>query len=157
MDWRQGSTIPVVIVSLVVLVLWYFAAIAMNWQRQVDFYERTDVVGEVAGVGVAPVDALPEQRLRGFAPDGRNALDGAIGCSPPAAANLPPNDAGSLKRKLLTGTRGAWIGMQIVLGRTTASGSERVGTGTSRWMARFQPVTNGWGANWRSSWWIAGG
>jgi hypothetical protein len=39
------------------------------------------------------------------------------------------------------------MGMQIVLGRTTASGSERVGTGTSRWMARFHPVTNGWGAN----------
>jgi NitT/TauT family transport system permease protein len=43
--WREGSTIPILIVCAVLLAVWYLAAIPMNWQRQVDFYERTDVTG----------------------------------------------------------------------------------------------------------------
>jgi NitT/TauT family transport system permease protein len=42
---REGSTIPVLIVVAAIVVLWYGAAIAMNWQRQIDAYQRTDVKG----------------------------------------------------------------------------------------------------------------
>ncbi len=41
----EGKTLPVLLVSAALIVIWYFAAIGMNWQRQIDTYNRTDVVG----------------------------------------------------------------------------------------------------------------
>jgi NitT/TauT family transport system permease protein len=42
---RESSTIPILIVLAALVVFWYAAAMAMNWQRQIDLYERTDIVG----------------------------------------------------------------------------------------------------------------
>jgi len=41
---RSGNTLPVLIVLAALLVVWYLGAMAMNWQRQIDAYQRTDVV-----------------------------------------------------------------------------------------------------------------
>ena len=41
---RDGSTIPILIVLAALIVVWYLATMAMNWQRQIDLYERTDIV-----------------------------------------------------------------------------------------------------------------
>jgi len=40
---RESSTIPILLVLAALLALWYLAAIGMNWQRQIDAYQRTDV------------------------------------------------------------------------------------------------------------------
>ncbi|WDR07178.1 ABC transporter permease [Devosia rhodophyticola] len=45
MKKSYGSTIPVLIVLGVIVVLWYGSAVLMNWSRQSDFYQRTDVTG----------------------------------------------------------------------------------------------------------------
>src|SRR6187549_2073570 len=42
-SWRQGSALPILLVLLALLAIWYLAAIPMNWQRQIDFYGRSDV------------------------------------------------------------------------------------------------------------------
>lgn len=39
----QGKTFPLLVVVAAIIALWYPAAMTMNWQRQIDFYERTDV------------------------------------------------------------------------------------------------------------------
>ncbi len=41
---RSGNTLPVLIVLAALLVVWYLGAMAMNWQRQIDAYQRTDVL-----------------------------------------------------------------------------------------------------------------
>lgn len=42
-SWRDGSVFPIVIVLIGLIVVWYVAAILMNWQGMSDFYQRTDV------------------------------------------------------------------------------------------------------------------
>ena len=42
-NMMQGKTLPVLIVLAVIIALWYPASAAMNWQRQIDYYDRTDV------------------------------------------------------------------------------------------------------------------
>ncbi len=41
---RSGNTLPVLIVLAALVVVWYLGAMAMNWQRQIDAYQRTDVL-----------------------------------------------------------------------------------------------------------------
>jgi len=43
--WRDSSFVPIVIVLIGLVVVWYVAAILMNWQGVSDFYQRTDVTG----------------------------------------------------------------------------------------------------------------
>lgn len=42
-SWRDGSVFPIVIVLIGLVVVWYVAAVLMNWQGMSDFYQRTDV------------------------------------------------------------------------------------------------------------------
>ena len=44
-SWREGSLFPILIVLLALVVVWYVAAILMNWSGVSDFYQRTDVTG----------------------------------------------------------------------------------------------------------------
>lgn len=41
---QSGTVAPVLIVLAAIIVLWYGAAIGMNWERQADIYQRGDVV-----------------------------------------------------------------------------------------------------------------
>ena len=41
---RSGNTLPVLIVLAALVVVWYLGAMAMNWHRQIDAYQRTDVL-----------------------------------------------------------------------------------------------------------------
>ncbi len=43
--FAQGSVGPVLTMILALIVVWYLGAIAMNWQRQIDMYQRLDVTG----------------------------------------------------------------------------------------------------------------
>ncbi|MBK8082546.1 MAG: ABC transporter permease [Devosia sp.] len=47
--WRDSSTLSVLIVVAALLVVWYVAAILMNWSGVSDFYQRTDVTGVTFG------------------------------------------------------------------------------------------------------------
>jgi len=40
---RSSNTLPVLIVLGALVLVWYLGAMAMNWQRQIDAYQRTDV------------------------------------------------------------------------------------------------------------------
>lgn len=42
-SWREGSLVPILIVVAALIVVWYVAAVLMNWQGMSDFYQRTDV------------------------------------------------------------------------------------------------------------------
>ena len=44
-SWRDGSVFPIVIVLIGLVVVWYVAAVLMNWSGVSDFYQRTDVTG----------------------------------------------------------------------------------------------------------------
>lgn len=46
---KPGSVFPVLVVIAAIVVLWYGAAIAMNWSRQSDYYVRTDVTEVTLG------------------------------------------------------------------------------------------------------------
>ncbi len=47
--WREGSLFPILIMLLGLIVVWYVAAILMNWSGVSDFYQRTDVTGVTFG------------------------------------------------------------------------------------------------------------
>jgi NitT/TauT family transport system permease protein len=44
-SWRQGNLVPILIVLLVALILWYVGAVALNWPGQVDQFKLRDVTG----------------------------------------------------------------------------------------------------------------
>jgi NitT/TauT family transport system permease protein len=47
--WRDGSLFPIVIVLIGLVVVWYVAAVLMNWSGMSDFYQRTDVTNVTFG------------------------------------------------------------------------------------------------------------